>query len=128
MSDFEHELLDVLGKDVKFDPAREEVLRLQITSEFKKKKRRLLIWTVVYHVIALVILVPGLSQVLHSTDQLEAIRGVAFVILGAILLIVIKLWYVINRGRLEVMRELKRLEFLLVLDRRPPQPQQAPTG
>ncbi|HUW81652.1 MAG TPA: DUF6768 family protein [Phycisphaerae bacterium] len=128
MSDFEHELLDLLEKDVKFDPAREEVLRLQITSEFKKKKRRLMIWYVVYHVVALVILVPGLSQVLHSTDQLEAIRGVAFLILGAILLIVIKLWYVINRGRLEVMRELKRLELRLVLDRRPAQPQQNPAG
>lgn len=123
MSDFEHELLDVLAKDVKFDPAREEMLRLQVTSEFKKKKRRLIIWSVVYHVVALVILLPGLSQVLHSTDQLEAIRGVAFVILGAILLIVIKLWYVIVRGRLEVMRELKRLELRLVLDRRGARPQ-----
>ena len=128
MSDFEHELMDLLEKDVKFDPAREEVLRLQITSEFKKKKKRLVIWSVVYHVVALVILVPGLSQVLHSTDQLEAIRGVAFLILGAILLIVIKLWYWIVHGRLEVMRELKRLELRLVLDRRPAQPQQDPAG
>ena len=119
MSDFEHELLDVLEKDVKFDPAREEMLRLQITSEFKKKKRRVIIWSVVYHVIGVAILLPGLSQVLHSTDQIEAIRGLAFVILGAVLLIVIKLWYWIVRGRLEIMRELKRLERRLVLDRRP---------
>ena len=128
MSDFEHELLDLLEKDVKFDPAREEMLRLQITSEFKKKKRRLVIWTVVYHVIGVVFVLPGLSQVLKSTDQLEAIRGLAFVILGAVLLIVIKLWYWIVRGRLEIMRELKRLELRLVLDRRGTQPQQNPTG
>ena len=128
MSDFEHELLDLLEKDVKFDPAREEVLRLQITSEFKKKKRRLVIWYVVYLVIGVVILLPGLNQTLESTDQLQAIRGLAFVILGAILLIVIKLWYWIVHGRLEVMRELKRLELLLVLDRRPAQPQQGPTA
>ncbi len=127
MSDFEHELLDLLEKDVKFDPAREEVLRLQITSEFKKK-RRLVIWSVVYHVIGVVILLPGLHQALHSADQCEAIRGLALVILGAILLIVIKLWYWIIRGRLEVMRELKRLELHLALNRGAAQAEQNSAG
>jgi hypothetical protein len=125
MSDFEHELLDLLEKNGKFDPAREEVLRLQVTSEFRRKKKRLLIWCWIWHAVAAVILLPGLEQSLGSTDQRAAIRGTSLVILGAALLIVIKLWYWVVHGRLEIMRELKRLELRWTLHNRETQPKQS---
>ena len=123
MSHFEHELLDALEKNGKSDPAREEVLRLQITSEFKRKKKRLLIWTWIWHAVAAVILLPGLSQAFRGTDLRTMAQGLALVILGEGLLIVVKLWYWIVHGRLEVMRELKRLELRWTLERRDTQSQ-----
>jgi hypothetical protein len=121
MSDFEHELLDLLEKNGQFDPAREEVLRLQITSEHARKKRRLLIWTWVYHAIAVVFAIPGAIMTFGMHDLRTTVQGVALLLIGESLLIVIKLWYVIVHGRLEVMRELKRLELRWTLERREPE-------
>ena len=111
MSDFEHELLDILDQDTKFDPARAQVLRLQVGDEYKKKKRRLLIRTWVWHAVAAAILIPGLIQVDSSGNELRATQGLVWVILAATLLVVIKLWYWIVHSRLEIMREIKRLEL-----------------
>jgi hypothetical protein len=117
MSDFEHELLDLLEKDGKFDPAREEVLRLQVTSEFSRKKKRLLIWTWVWQAVCAAILIPGLFMAFGQNDLRTTIQGVGVIVMGEAGLIVIKLWYWIVHGRLEVMRELKRLELRWTLER-----------
>jgi len=124
MSDFEQELLDLLERNGKFDPAREEVLRLQITSEFARKKKRLLIWTWAYHIIAGVIAIPGFMLVFGSQFGNEpysvraAIQGLALLLFAESLLIVVKLWYWIVHGRLETVRELKRLELHWTLQNR----------
>ena len=128
MSDFEHELLDVLEKDVKFDPAREEVLRLQITGEFSRKKKRLLIWAWVFQVISVAFFVPGFILAFGVSDIRTIVQGVALIVMGESGLIVIKLWYWIVHGRLEIMRELKRFELHWALERRSAQPEQDPTG
>lgn len=125
MSDFEHELLDLLEKDGRFDSAREEVLRLQITSEFKRKKRRLIIWTWVWHAFAMVFLIPGMINAFGANDLCTNIQGVAKIVFGLSLLIIIKLWYWIVHGRLEIMRELKRLELRWTLEHRAQNTQQS---
>ncbi len=110
MSDFEHELLDILEQDTKFDPARAQVLRLQVGDEYKRKKRRLLIWYWVYHVVAIAIVIPAMIQI-YSGNELQAIRGYVGFIGALAALIIIKLWYWIVHSRLEIMREIKRLEL-----------------
>jgi hypothetical protein len=128
MSDFERELLDLLEKDGKFDPAREEVLRLQVTSEFSRKKKRLLIWTWVFHAVAAAFLIPGVILTFGVNDLRMTIQGLALIVMGEAGLIVIKLWYWIVHGRLEVMRELKRLELRWTLERADAQPRQNSGG
>lgn len=122
MSDFEHDLLDILEQDAKFDPARAEVLRLQITNEIKQKKRRLLIWTWVWHAIAAVPLIFGLSRVKVANNFQAASEGIILAVAGLALLIVIKLWYWIVHSRLEIMREIKRLELRWTLAQSREQP------
>jgi len=119
MTDFEHELLDLLEKNGKFDPAREEMLRLQITSEFARKKRRLLITTWVYQILATLVAIPG-AYVAFAThgDVRVTIQGVAMMLCGLSSLTVIKLWFWIVHGRLEIVRELKRLELRWTLQNR----------
>jgi len=127
MSDFENELLDLLEKNGKFDPAREEVLRLQVTSEFARKKKRLLIWAWVYHVVGVAIMIPGVlmtTNASRSHDVLLAVQGAVLILFALALLIVIKLWYWIVHSRLEIMRELKRLELRWTLQNRETQPKQ----
>jgi len=128
MSDFEQELLDALEKDGKFDPAREEVLRLQVTSEFKRKKKRLLVWAWVGQIVALAFFIPGAILAFGLYDIRTTIQGVALVVMGEAGLIVAKLWYWIVHGRLEVMRELKRLELRWTLERRDAQSRQQSGG
>ena len=124
MSDFEHELLDLLEKNGKFDPAREEVLRLQVTSEFARKKKRLLVWTWASHAVALAVAIPGAVMTFGVNDLRTTVQGVALLVSADAALIVIKLWYWIVHGRLEILRELKRLELRWTLERRDAQPKQ----
>ncbi|MBN2584416.1 MAG: hypothetical protein JXL80_15250 [Planctomycetes bacterium] len=114
MSDFETEFLEALELDETFDAAREKMLRLQVTSEYSRKKRRLVIMTWVWQAVSLLLLVPGILMVVTERDVSAKMLGLALVIMGEAGLIVIKLWYWIVHARLTILRELKRLELRLM--------------
>ena len=120
MSEFEHELMELLEHNGTSDTVRESVLRLQIGSEFERKKKRLLILTWVFHAVYAAFLVPGLFLVFSSRDTRSMIQGLALVVLGNAGLVIIKLWYWIVHARLEIVREIKRLELRLSARRPPP--------
>ena len=106
------------------DSQAHRVLRLQVTSEFARKKKRLLVWTWAYHAVALAVAIPGAVMTFGANDLRTTVQGVALLVSADAALIVIKLWYWIVHGRLEILRELKRLELRWTLERRDAQPKQ----
>ena len=111
MSEFEHELMDLLERNGRFDKAKTEVLRLQIGKDFGRKKKRLLIWTWIWHAVGGVMIISGFSMLAAASSTKGMIEGGVLVLLGSNCLVVIKLWYWIVHTRLNVMREVKRLEL-----------------
>jgi hypothetical protein len=115
MSDIERELQDILERDEKFDPARAELLRLQVTSEFQRKKKRLLILCWVWQAISVAFLLPGVSMVFSGNNHITTMaQGIALIVMGESGLVLIKLWYWIIHGRLEIIREIKRFELRMM--------------
>jgi hypothetical protein len=138
MSEFEQHILDVLDSSTRFDPAKEQVLRSQITGEFQRNKKRLLIRLIIWHVPFVLILLFGLNLTFavyerspftaHDArlrdpaflgsaivaETRAVIQGAAFIVVATAGLVMIRLWYWVTRSRLEILRELKRVELRLV--------------
>ena len=82
----------------------------------------------IFHAVAAAFLIPGVILTFGVNDLRMTIQGLALIVMGEAGLIVIKLWYWIVHGRLEVMRELKRLELRWTLERADAQPRQKSDG
>jgi hypothetical protein len=125
MSDFEKEVLDLLEKSGHLDGSRQDVLRLQVTAEFERKKRNILIYNIIYHIVGLAFVVAG-AGLIFGQPQAPSAEGLMVFITGFSLLIIIKLWYWIVHSRLVIVREIKQLELRLTQTQPPPAPPQAP--
>jgi hypothetical protein len=143
MSDFEQDILNALESNSHFDPAREQVLRLQITAEFQRRKRKLVIQWLIWHVPVLLVLLLGLDLTFavnqrsplatHDARLADPVfvaativsetravtQGAALLVIATAGLISIRLWYWAVRSRLEILREIKRVELRLVHDSSP---------
>lgn len=106
-------LLDAAG----YKPDQAADLRREVEQLYRDRnvhnRRRLLIWSIVYHVVGAAFMVAGIVGVQALNSPADQASGLILFAAGLALLIVIKLWYWIVHTRLVLQHELRELQLQL---------------
>jgi hypothetical protein len=95
------------------DPSRLEETRARVAEHFENRRKKLLIWATVWILIGVFIAFWGCKQLALSDNLGMMLFATAVILIGYETTVLIKLWYWTVDSKLDVQRELKRLQLLV---------------
>ncbi len=111
MNEFEKQLREALTGEQRFDSARGESMRQEVTRMYKKKRKTAMIIAWVAIALCNLVAIPAIVIFVLSGSSKVLIACAAVAIIAGQLEILAKLWYWVVHGRIVLQEEIKELQL-----------------
>ena len=108
--ELEKKLNELLGMKKQLEDLTANKEKSEVSSDFEKKKRKVLIYFYIYFGITLAIMIYGIIGIHMNTGKYQ-IMSLFYAILGFEGTVLMKMWYHTITNRLVVLREMKQFEL-----------------